>query len=78
MKPPQRLTLAGIGFFASVATALVAPVVDAEQAELVERAQEAGLADAPGYGKVLSIIDVNGDGWEDLWDSNTNQRPPGA
>ena len=76
MKPPQRLTRPGIGFFAVVAIALTASVADAEQAELVNRAQEAGLADAPGYGKAISIIDVNGDGWEDLWDSNTNKRPP--
>jgi len=55
---------------------LAASVVAAEQAELVDRAKEAGLADAPGYSKATSMIDVNGDGWEDLWDSNTNRRPP--
>jgi hypothetical protein len=76
MKLLQPPTLAGIGLFTYVAMALAAPVADAEQAEFLDRAKEAGLADAPGYGKAISIIDVNGDGWEDLWDSNTNLRPP--
>ena len=76
MKLPQFLTYPGVGFFTSVAVLLTAPVVAAEQAELVNRAKEVGLADAPGYGKAVSMIDVNGDGWEDLWDSNTNRRPP--
>jgi hypothetical protein len=76
MKASQLLTLTGIGVFISVAMTLADAAVAAEQAEFVDRAKEAGLADAPGYGKAVSIIDVNGDGWEDLWDSNTNQRQP--
>ncbi|MBW2578884.1 MAG: VCBS repeat-containing protein, partial [Deltaproteobacteria bacterium] len=76
MKLLQSHAHPGIGFFTSVAVLLAAPVVVAEQAELVDRAKEAGLADAPGYGKAVSMVDVNGDGWEDLWDSNTNRRPP--
>jgi hypothetical protein len=76
MRLPKRLTRSGSGFFAVVAIALAAPIVGAGQAELVDRAKEAGLADAPGYGKATSMIDVNGDGWDDLWDSNTNGRPP--
>ncbi len=35
-------------------------------------AQEIGLADSPGYGKGVAFVDVNGDGWDDLWDLNTN------
>ena len=76
MKLSRSLTLPGIGFLASGAVLLAGPLLAAEQAELVDRAKEAGLADAPGYGKASSMVDVNGDGWEDLWDSNTNQRPP--
>jgi len=76
MKLPRSLAYPGIGFFTSVTMLLAASAVNAEQSELVDRSKEAGLADAPGYGKASSMIDVNGDGWEDLWDSNTNQRPP--
>jgi hypothetical protein len=74
MKASKLLTRAGIGIFTSVSVAAAA--TGAEQAELVDRARDAGLADAPGYGKAVSLVDVNGDGWEDVWDSNTNQRPP--
>ena len=34
-----------------------------------------GLGDVLGYSKAISMVDVNGDGWEDLWDSNTNRVP---
>jgi hypothetical protein len=76
MKLLRSFAYPGIGFFTSVTMLLAASAVNAEQAELVDRSKEAGLADVPGYGKASSMIDVNGDGWEDLWDSNTNQRPP--
>ena len=68
----QDLTL----LLALIAAAQIAGVAHSEQADLVDRANDAGLADAPGYGKATSMIDVDGDGWEDLWDSNTNLRPP--
>ncbi len=61
---------------AMIAAAQITGVAHGEQANLVDRANDAGLADAPGYGKATSMIDVDGDGWDDLWDSNTNLRPP--
>ncbi|MBW2541770.1 MAG: VCBS repeat-containing protein, partial [Deltaproteobacteria bacterium] len=69
---PQMRTLL-LAVFAAVP---IADVARGEQANLVDRAVEAGLADAPGYGKAVSMIDVDGDGWEDLWDSNTALRFP--
>jgi hypothetical protein len=44
----------------------------AAEGDFANVAKELGLADSPGYGKGVTIIDVDGDGWEDIWDLNTN------
>ncbi len=62
-------------FYTVVGMLLIAPGLGAEQAELVDLAKEVGLGDVLGYSKAISMVDVNGDGWEDLWDSNTNRVP---
>lgn len=73
---PHRLLgpirIAALAFGAIVATAAV---TRSATSELADRAKQAHLAGTPGYGKAISLIDVDGDGWEDVWDSNTNKAP---
>jgi hypothetical protein len=59
-------------FFALVMTCFVNFHVHASEDSLEDIAEETGLADSTGYGKGVSIVDVDGDGWEDIWDLNTN------
>lgn len=35
-----------------------------------DRAVAAGLATEPEYGRGAAFVDIDGDGWEDIWDSN--------
>ena len=63
LRSSRALSLAGI---------LAAFSASASEDSLVDIAAKVGLTDAPGYGKGVSIVDVDGDGWEDLWDLNTN------
>jgi hypothetical protein len=44
----------------------------------VDRARELGLAGAPGYGRAVSLVDLDGDGWEDVYLSDSDARLRGA
>lgn len=72
MHPKVHFRASAVAALASLATVLVAAAPEADGDRFVNRAKEAGLTESTGYGKAVSIIDVNGDGWEDIWDSNTN------
>jgi hypothetical protein len=60
------------GFLVLVMTCFVNFHGHASEESLENIAERIGLADSTGYGKGVSIVDVDGDGWEDIWDLNTN------
>ena len=61
-----------LGFLVSILAGFTTLAAHASEDLFVDVAKKIGLADSLGYGKGVSIIDVNGDGWEDIWDLNTN------
>jgi hypothetical protein len=66
-----------VGFLVSVFSVFVGFDAYANENSFKNVAKKAGLQDALGYGKGVSIIDVDGDGWEDIWDLDTNIRRGG-
>lgn len=42
---------------------------------LCNKAAEMGLG-ARAFGKGAAIVDVDGDGWDDIWESDSDNRPP--
>jgi hypothetical protein len=60
------------GLLVLVMTLFVNFHVHASEDSLENIAEKIGLADSTGYGKGVSFVDVDGDGWEDIWDLNTN------